>query len=186
MDDGVKGMRAALAQRFGDEVADIPAGQRGAASAAGRRPREAVRQDAQTLAQKRAIREQALNISMDALPNRQCTREQHFARPRQCQPTTSSVGGIDSDADQSAPQQRLEQRRQCRAIHAKQRCSRAEAWRLGAVERHQQRELAIRQAQWAESVIKAPRQSTCRTLAVKTQAMLLDVTCRCRRRRAEL
>ena len=27
MDDGVKGMRAALAQRFGDEVADIPAGQ---------------------------------------------------------------------------------------------------------------------------------------------------------------
>ena len=27
MDDGVKGMRAALAQRFGEEVADIPAGQ---------------------------------------------------------------------------------------------------------------------------------------------------------------
>ena len=27
MNDGVKGMRAALAQRFGDEVADIPAGQ---------------------------------------------------------------------------------------------------------------------------------------------------------------
>ena len=160
--------------------------QRGSASAAGRRPRGAVRQDPQTLAQKRAILEQAFDIGMDALPNRQRTREQDFARPRQCQPTTSPVGGIDSDTDQSAPEQRLEQCRQCRAIHAKQRCRRAEARRLGAVERHQQRELAIRQAQWAESVIKAPRQSTCRTLGVKTQAVLLDVTCRCRRRRAEL
>ena len=74
--------------------------------------------------------------------------------------------------DQATALQRLEISGQRRAIHCQQRRDILHVRRLRTIERHQERELALRQANRAQCIVKAPRQRARRALDVQAQAMV--------------
>ena len=70
--------------------------------------------------------------------------------------------------------QRLERGGDRRAVGAKHASDGTDAGRGGLVERHQQRELPTREAEWPQRVIKTPREHTCGALQMKAQARVSD------------
>src|SRR5689334_11658815 len=126
--------------------------------------RELSAQSPKIAAQSIAVIEQSVERGLCLSPNGKRTRENLLSCCRQRNAARPPVLRVDGDLDPAAPLQRLERRRQCRAIHAKQSGHRGETGRLGAVQRHHQRELSVGQAQRAERVVEAPCQSARRAL----------------------
>ena len=61
------------------------------------------------------------------------------------------------------------------AIHGQQRRDASDGWGLGPVERHQQRELAARQADGAQRVVETPRDRARGPLHVEVYAGVANV-----------
>jgi hypothetical protein len=115
------------------------------------------------------IFEQRLYLPVGVLPNRHRRCEQSFARRGQAQPAATAVGGIFGDRDQAAPLQRLECGGEGSAIHGEQSCDGRESGRLGTIERHHERELAVSQTNGAQCFIKAARQCARSPLHVEAE-----------------
>ena len=96
--------------------------------------------DAQFLA---GARQKLLNDVVGPLPYRNSRDEKRLSGRGQFQPPCAFVAIIDTHFYQAAPLKRFQISRQGRAIHGQQRGYAANAWRLLAIERHQQRELAV-------------------------------------------
>ena len=59
-------------------------------------------------------------------------------------------------------------------IHCEQGSYGAHLRRLGSIQRHQERELPVRQLKGPECFIKMPGQNSCGTLCVKTETIVSD------------
>ena len=113
---------------------------------------------------------QALDLGVGALPDRNRAREQRAARGRQLAPAAASVMGVDHHRDEPAPLQRLERGGERGAVHGKQGRDRPDAGRLGPVQRHHRRILSAGQAERPQRVVETPRERARRALQVKAQA----------------
>ena len=77
---------------------------------------------------------------------------------------------VDRDLHQTAALERLEIGGERGAVHGQQRRDAAERRRFRAVERRQQRELALRETERPQRLVEAPRQRARRALHVQAQA----------------
>ncbi len=82
---------------------------------------------------------------------------------------------VDFHLYQSVPFEGLEVGGQGRSIHGKERRHVANARGFGAVERHQQRELALRQAERPQRLVEAPRQRARRPLYVQAKTVVASM-----------
>jgi hypothetical protein len=121
-----------------------------------------------------ALRQQRFDFQVGMLPDRHSTGEQSPALSRQTDPSATPVSRIWADLDQAAPLQRLECGGQGGAIHGQQRGHRPHPRRLRTIQRHQQRELAVRQPDRPQRLIETPCQCPCRSLHVQTEAAVAN------------
>jgi hypothetical protein len=122
-----------------------------------------------------AAGEQALGLRMRALPYGCGGGQQCSAARRQQEAPAPLIGAVHRDFHEAAAFERLKVGGECRAIHSEERRNVADARRLGAIERHQQRKLALRQIERPQRIVKAPRQSACGPLDVQTKAAVTNL-----------
>ena len=121
-----------------------------------------------------AVLQPRFNFQVGSLPDRRSVGEQSPALWRQTQPSTTPVSRIWAHLDQAAPLQRLECGGQGGAIHGQQRGHRPHARRLRTIQRHEQRELTVRQTDRAQCLVEIPCQRPCRPLHVQTEATIAN------------
>ena len=114
--------------------------------------------------------EQAFDRRMLLFPHRHGRDQQGVAGRGEGQTAAAFVGIIDGYGDQTAPLERLQIGGQCRAIHGKQGGNFPDARGLGAIEGHQQRELAVGEVERPQCRVKAPRHRPRGLLKVQTKA----------------
>ncbi len=119
----------------------------------------------------------AFNLFVGTLPHRKGTRQQGAGFVSKDEDAAPAVVRILLDFDQSAALKRLQRGGQRRSIHRKQGSDRPHRRRFGAVERHEQRELAIGKFEGAKFFVKAPGQGACRTLHVETETPIFHHQC---------
>ena len=95
--------------------------------------------------------------------------QQNPAGGRQSQAAAAFVGIVDRHGDETAALERLQIGGQCCAVHRQEGRNFSDARRLGAVERHHQRELAIGEPERPKCRVKAPRHRPRRALKVQTK-----------------
>jgi hypothetical protein len=134
--------------------------------------REASMERAQSVTQgiRAYPRELMLGLGVCRLPQRVGSRQQPASGRRQGETAAAPVLPVDGYLEEAAPFERFEVGGECRAVHREQRRNTAEARRLRAIERHQQRELAIGEIERPEHIVEMPRQRTSRTMDVQAQA----------------
>src|SRR5439155_7094376 len=115
------------------------------------------------------VLKQALDRRVLPFPYRHGHGQQCASGVGQAQTAAAPVSIVDRYLDETAPLERLQGGGQSRAVHRQQGRDFADAWRLGAVERHHQRELAIGEPEWPKCRVKAPRYRPRRTLKVQTE-----------------
>jgi len=86
----------------------------------------------------------------------------------------AAVGGVRGDFDQAPALQRFERGGEGGTVHGEQVGDGAHGGWRGAVERHEQGELAVGQAEGAQDFVEASSQGTCRTLDVEAKAGIPD------------
>ena len=91
---------------------------------------------------------------------------------RQLQPLAALIPRVRLDGEQPALFQGLQRRRQCRAVHGQKVRHRPHGRRFGAVERHQQRKLPIRQPHRLQRHVETPCQGAGGALGVQAQARI--------------
>lgn len=123
--------------------------------------------------------EEALERRVGPLPNRDGLDKQSPAARGQHQAAASFVGMVDGHLRQAATLKRLELGGEGRAIHGKQSGNLSHARRLGTIERHQERELAIGQPQRPQRVVKAPCHHPRRPLDMETEAGIANLVRNC-------
>jgi hypothetical protein len=119
--------------------------------------------------------QQALSLRMFPFPHRCGGGEQRSAGRRQYEAAAAFVGAVHVDFQKAAAFERLEIGGESRAIHGEERRNVTEARRLGAIERHQQRELALCQIEWPQRIVKAPGQRARGPLDVQTKAAVANL-----------
>jgi len=124
-----------------------------------------------------SIRKQAFYLPMRTLPNRHGRSQQTPAFPGQRHQTAATIQWIGRNFDQSAPLQRFQRRSQRGAIHSQQRRYSAHGRRLGPVQRHQQRKLAIGEIERPQGLIEAPRQCPGSPLHMQAEAAIANQEC---------
>ncbi|QTK79303.1 hypothetical protein AT6N2_C1578 [Agrobacterium tumefaciens] len=107
---------------------------------------------------------------MGLFPDRERGCEHGHAVRRQPQPFATLVLRILLDADQPAPLQRLQRRRQRRAVHGQKIGDRPHRRRLRPVQRHQQRKLTVIDAHRLQRIVEQSRQRPCRALCMQAKA----------------
>ena len=111
-----------------------------------------------------------LGLGMCGLPQRIGSRQQLASGRRQGETAAAPVLPVDGYLEEATPFKGFEVGGECRAVHRKQRRNTAEAGRLRAIERHQQRELAVGEIKRPEHIVETPRQRTGCAVNVQTQA----------------
>ena len=124
-----------------------------------------------------AVLQERLNFHVGMLPDRHGVGEESPALWRQTQPSTTPVSRIWAELDQAAPLQRLECGGQGGAIHGQQRGHRQHARRLRTIQRHEQRELTVRQTERPQCLVEMPCHCPRRPLHVQTKATIADAQC---------
>jgi hypothetical protein len=120
---------------------------------------------------------QLLDLVMDALPNGKRTGEQTLAIVGEDQDPASPIGAVVCNLDKSPSLERLQCGGQGGPVHRKQGCDGAHGWWLGAIQRHQERELAIGQAEGTENLVEAPAQHAGCTLDMKAETAVPNHNC---------
>ena len=93
----------------------------------------------------------------------------------QAQAAAAFVGWVDRHLDKPAAFERLQIGGQGRPVHRQQRRHGADARRLRAIERHQQRKLAIGQVERPQHLIETARHRARRALQMQAQAGIANV-----------
>ena len=149
-----------------------PSNKRGRLSWAQRRSGERAQVLPQTIGL--ASTETSLNCGMGTRPHWDGAREQLFPLRSQLQQTSAVVVVVCRDLDQATTFERFQGGGQGCPIHRQQRCHRPDCGRLRAVQRHQQRELPIRQTERAQCVVEPPRERSRGALHMKAEARIAD------------
>ena len=105
---------------------------------------------------------------MGLLPERHGCGEKSLTRRSKFQAAAAPVGGVGEDGDQATPLERFERGGERGAIHGEEGGHGCHTRRLGAIERHQKRKLAIGQAMGAQHFIETASEGARRPLHVKT------------------
>jgi hypothetical protein len=121
-----------------------------------------------------AIPEQSFGGAMRLFPHWHGRGEQCAAFPGQVQSATAAVFGGCCDFHEAAALEGLQCCGERRAIHGEERSNRGYAWRLRAIERHQQRELSVGKAERTQGVVEAAREGAGRALNVEAEAAVAD------------
>jgi hypothetical protein len=121
-----------------------------------------------------AIVEQGLGGAMGLFPHGHGRDEQGVGLGREVQTAAASIIGIGGDFDKAAALEGLEGSGEGGAIHREQRSDGGHAGRLRAIERHEQRELAVGKAERAESIVEAAREGAGRALDAEAEAAVAD------------
>ncbi len=114
------------------------------------------------------VLELGLDIAMRLFPDRHCRGQQSLSLRCQEEAPAAAIETIWRDFDQAATLQRLECRGQRGAIHGKEIGHCRDRRRLRPVQRHHERELAVRQLERPQGLIEAAGQGARRPLHVKT------------------
>ena len=113
-----------------------------------------------------------LDLVVGLLPHGNGACEEGASLGREYQDAAAAVGWVGRHFDQAAALQWLEGGGQRGSIHGKQSGDGAHGRRLGAIEGHQQRELAVGQFEGAEGFIEPAGQGAGGALDVKTEAAI--------------
>jgi len=119
-----------------------------------------------------AIRNELLEFPMRLLPRRESPNQQRVPFACELQGAAPAVRWTRGDLYQALALQWLQRRRQRGSIHCQQGRDRPHGRRFRSIQRHQQRELPVRQAKWTKHIVKAPCQRTGCPLHVKTQTAI--------------
>ena len=111
---------------------------------------------------------------MRGLPDRAGVREQAPAFFGEDENAAATVGRVGRNADQSSALERLQRCGKSSAIHGEKGRYRAHGRRGRPVQRHEQGELSVGEAEGAQDFIKAPSQCARRPLHVKAEAGVPD------------
>jgi hypothetical protein len=123
--------------------------------------------------------EQALGLGVRMLPYWRSGGQQRSAARRKQQSPAALVSFVHGDFHKAAAFKRFEIGGERGAIHGEESRNVAEARRLSAIERHQQRKLALRQIERPQRIVKAPGQRARGPLYVETKAAVTDLAREC-------
>ena len=107
--------------------------------------------------------------------------EQRAAGRGDCQTTAAFIFLVDRNLHQSAAFKWFEGRGERGAVHGKQRRDATDVRRFRPVQRHQQRELPMREIERTEHLVETPCQRARRPLHVQAQAGVAHLVCRGKR-----
>jgi len=111
---------------------------------------------------------------MGALPDGKCAGEQCATLVGEDEDAAAAIIGIALDFQEAAPLERLQCSSEGGAIHGEQGSDGSHCWRFGAVERHQQRELAVSEFERAKFLVEAAGESAGCTLDMQAETALFD------------
>lgn len=111
-------------------------------------------------------------------PERHCDDKRCSARWRKVQSPAAPVRRIDCHFKQATPSERLEIGGERRPVHAEQFRNLAQIWRKRPVERHQQRELPIRQLRRPQRLVVTACHGARGALQMKAKAIVANIECR--------
>jgi hypothetical protein len=109
---------------------------------------------------------------VNAAPDWGGARKQTATFVGEPQDAAASIVWVWRHFDQAATFKGLQSGSERGSIHCEQRRYWPHGWRLGAIEGHQERKLAVGQFEGAQCVVEAPRQGTRGTLNVKTETAI--------------
>lgn len=124
-----------------------------------------------------AVAEEGFGGAVRFLPHRDGRGEQGAAFGCEVQAAAATIFGIGGDGDEAAALEGLEGSGERGAVHGQQCSDGGHAGGLRAIERHQERELAVGEAQGAERFVETARQGTRRALDIETEAAVADPEC---------
>jgi hypothetical protein len=108
------------------------------------------------------------------LPDGHGGSESFFAFCGEDENAAAAVVGIGRDFDEAAALERLESGGEGGAIHGEKGCDGRHGWRFGAVKAHEERELAVGEAEGTESFVEAAGERASGALHVETEAAVAD------------
>jgi hypothetical protein len=121
-----------------------------------------------------AVVEQSLRGAVRLLPQGRGRSQQRAALGCKVQAATAAVFRVDGDFNEAAPLERLERSGERGAIHRQQRSDGGHTRRLWSIQRHEQRKLAVGEAEGAQSIVETARECACRALNVETEATVAN------------
>jgi hypothetical protein len=117
-----------------------------------------------------AIGKEMLDLVVDSLPHRNRASHQVAALGSEFQDAATAIAWVWRHLDQPATLKRLQGGGKGGSIHCEQRRDRSHGGRLGPIQGHQERKLAIGQLEGTQCFIESPCQGAGGTLYVKTEA----------------
>ena len=122
-----------------------------------------------------AFGEEAFGRRVPAPPQRGGRGQERSSGRRQAQAAAAFVHDVNRHLDEASAFERFEIGGERRAIHGQQTRNASQFRGLWAIERHQQRELAVGQPQRAQDVVEASRERARGTLDVQAEASVADM-----------
>jgi hypothetical protein len=120
------------------------------------------------------VRDELLDFLVRLLPDGNGACQQISAFGGELENAAAMVRGAGRYLDQAAAFERLQGGGERGPIHAEQGCHGADGRGLGAIERHQEGELAVGQAEGTKHLIESPGQGSGGALDVKAKAAIPD------------
>lgn len=111
---------------------------------------------------------------MCGLPDGKRAGEEIAAPGGEDEDAAATVGWVGGDFDQAAALKWLEGGGKRGAIHGEQRGDGAHGWRVGAIERHEERELAVGEIEGAECFIETTGEGAGGALDVQAEAAIAN------------
>ena len=121
-----------------------------------------------------SVGDELLDLAVGSLPLWNCMGKQGFPFGCELENATAAVGRVLGDLDQAAALQGLQCGGQGGAIHGEQRGDGAHGRGLGAVKGHQERELAVGEAEGTEDFVEAAGEGAGGPLDVKAETAVPD------------
>lgn len=123
------------------------------------------------------IAEKRFDSSMGLFPDGNGAGQCPSSLCRERHPSPATIRWVCCHPDQASSPQGLEGGRQRSPIHCQQQRHCRHPWRFRPVQRHQQRELPVGQADRAQRLVEAPGQRPCRSLYVQAETGIADQMC---------
>ena len=115
-----------------------------------------------------------LDLLVGALPGGKGAGEESASLFSEDQDTAAAIFGIALNFEEAAALEWLQCSSEGSAIHREQRSDGSHRRGLGAIERHQQRELTIGEFEWTKFFVEAAGESACCTLDMQAKTAVFD------------
>jgi hypothetical protein len=121
-----------------------------------------------------AAGQKGFQFAAETLPDGDSTGEEFSAVDAEAEPTATVVGRVACDFEQAAACERLQRGGQGGAVHAQQIGHRRDARRVRAIERHEERKLAVGEVKGAEGFVEAAGESAGGALDMEAEAEIAN------------